>query len=143
MRNVFLISIRILFPIYLLSVCLLCFANLAFPQEMDIPKFILGIPVDKIVHFTMFLPYPILAIPFFNLSKMKDTLKFRICTTVFFAGIVFAAITELIQKYLLIDRNGDIWDFAADIFGMSAGLLLFLIIYPPLSRKFRYVITQS
>ncbi len=89
----------------------------------------------------MFLPYPILAISFFNLSKRKNSLKFRICTMVFFAGIVFAAITELIQNYFLINRDGDILDFAADILGLSSGLLLFLILYPPLSRKFRVIET--
>lgn len=135
MKNGFLLTIRILFPLYLLSVCLLCFLNLAFPDEMDIPHFILGIPVDKIVHFMMFLPYPLLATFFFSVTKSGIHLKFRKYVSVFLTGIVFAALTELIQKYLLPARDGDILDFLADFFGLVIGIILVFILYPFLADK--------
>ena len=50
---------RILFLLYLGAIALLCFMHV--DKLPDVQKFIFGIPTDKIVHFGMFLPFPILA----------------------------------------------------------------------------------
>ena len=50
---------RILFAVYLAAVLVLCFGK--FPSSEDVPKYLWGIPTDKIVHFLMFLPFPVLA----------------------------------------------------------------------------------
>jgi hypothetical protein len=49
-----------IFCAYLAAVGLLCFIRPSSLPEMEVKTF-LGIPIDKILHFIMFLPYPILA----------------------------------------------------------------------------------
>ena len=49
-----------IFCAYLAAVGLLCFLRPSSLPEMEVKTF-LGIPIDKILHFIMFLPYPILA----------------------------------------------------------------------------------
>lgn len=137
MKQGFLTTIRVLFVVYMIAVCCLCFLNLSFTRELEIPKFIWGIPIDKVVHFVMFLPYPILAIPVFNLSRRSTGLRFWRCLLIFCTGIVFAAATELIQKYLILAREGDLLDFKADILGLASGLVLFFIFCPPIIKSMR------
>ena len=50
---------RIAFAAYIVAVLVLCFAK--FPSTDDVPTELWGIPMDKIVHFLMFFPLPLLA----------------------------------------------------------------------------------
>ena len=50
---------RFLFFLYLAGIAFLCFMHV--DKLPDVQKFIFGIPTDKVVHFGMFLPFPILA----------------------------------------------------------------------------------
>ena len=49
-----------LFCIYLVAVAALCFLRPSSLPEMNIKTF-LGLPIDKVLHFLMFLPYPVLS----------------------------------------------------------------------------------
>ena len=60
---------RILFGLYLVAVAVLCFAR--FPESEDVPKSLLGIPMDKIVHFLMFFPFPVLTYLAFDRYRGK------------------------------------------------------------------------
>lgn len=137
MKSGFLFAVRILFVLYVAAVCCLCFLNLSFAQGLDIPTYLWGVRIDRVVHFLMFLPYPILAIPVFNLSRKNSELKIIRCILIIISGIVFAAATELIQNYLLAARDGDIIDFKADLLGLATGLVLFFILCPPIIRLSR------
>lgn len=101
--------------IYMVTVCILCFfrpANLP-DREMQF----LGIGLDKIVHFIMFSPFPVLV--YFSLFPKA---KFII----FLVGCVFALCTEYIQgltEYRSFERG----DLIADILGLSFGSTLTLI----------------
>ena len=48
----------VVFLVYVAIVAWLCFGN--FKPGPDIPRSIWGIPIDKCLHFVMFLPFPIL-----------------------------------------------------------------------------------
>ena len=55
--------------IYILAICILCFMN---PSDMPDPE--LDIPgLDKLVHFMMFVPFPVLA--FLSIQTQKKSLK--------------------------------------------------------------------
>jgi len=141
MKQGFVVIIRILFILYISSVCCLCFLNFSFQEDIDIPTYLWGIRIDRVVHFLMFLPYAILAIPVFNLSRRNTSLKTVRCIIITLTGIIFAAGTELIQKYFLITREGDVIDFKADILGLLTGIAIFFIIYPLLTRRMKNVDT--
>ena len=49
---------RILLVLYLISILVLCFANLS--SLPDVSNTLFGIDIDKVAHFLMFLPFPAL-----------------------------------------------------------------------------------
>ena len=110
--------------LYVAAVAYLCFAN--FHKLPEVPKTFLGIPMDKIVHFCMFFPFPILA--FFAYDKLTETplqaLAALLCICAF--GGIFAGLTEIIQGSLPY-RSQDIHDFGADLLSIGiSGLLVFV-----------------
>lgn len=115
---------RILFCLYLTAVILLCIIKTESLPEL--PKTFLGIPLDKIAHFIMFLPFPILSYATFchkDSSIWRDlALMAIICIT----GGVFAYSTEILQS-MTDYRSSDIMDIAADGAGLLCGTLAIII----------------
>ena len=111
--------------LYLAVVGYLLFAN--FEKLSSVPKIFLGIPTDKVVHFCMFFPFPILA--YLAYDKYTDTpLKaFAALLSICAIGAIFAGLTEIGQS-LLPYRYEDISDFRADCLAIGiAGILTFII----------------
>ena len=111
--------------LYLAVVGYLLFAN--FEKLSSVPKIFLGIPTDKIVHFCMFFPFPILA--YLAYDKLTDTpLKaFAALLSICAIGAIVAGLTEIGQS-LLPYRYEDISDFRADCLAIVlAGILTFII----------------
>jgi VanZ family protein len=46
-----------------------------------------------------------------------------------FVGMIFGFFTEVLQRYVFIGRNGNIFDFMADVLGTLLGLAVFLIFF--------------
>ena len=111
--------------LYLAVVGYLLFAN--FEKLSSVPKIFLGIPTDKIVHFCMFFPFPILA--YLAYDKHTDTPLKALAALVSICaiGAIFAGLTEIGQS-LLPYRYEDISDFRADCLAIVlAGILTFVI----------------
>ena len=123
---------RILFGLYLVAVAVLCFAR--FPESEDVPKFLLGIPMDKIVHFLMFFPFPVLAYLAFDPYRGKRRASVLWTTAALLCGCAFAAVTELVQSRLPY-RSGDPADFRADAFALLLSSVLVLILILVQKRK--------
>jgi len=104
------------------------------PSEVDIPGYLFGIEVDKLVHFAIFLPYTPLA--WFAFSFKDDSLqrKMLFLLTLFFSGVTLASLTETAQL-LSPARIGDIRDLAADIISVATGTL-FILIFLILKNRF-------
>ena len=119
--------------LYVVAVAYLCFAN--FHKLPEVPKTFLGIPMDKIVHFCMFFPFPILA--FFAYDKLTETplqaLAALLCICAF--GGIFAGLTEIIQGSLPY-RSQDVRDFNADLLSIGiSGLLVFVYDVSKMKKK--------
>ena len=111
--------------VYLAAVGYLLFAN--FNKLPDVPKSLFGIPMDKIVHFGMFFPFPIIA--YLAYDKLTDTpiKAFAALLSICSVGAIFAGLTEIGQS-LLPYRYQDIRDFYADCVAIGlAGTLTFII----------------
>jgi VanZ family protein len=124
---------KIIMLLYVVAVAYLCFAN--FHKLPDVPKSFLGIPMDKIVHFCMFFPFPILA--FFAYDKLTETpwqaLAALLCICAF--GGIFAGLTEMIQGALPY-RSQDVHDFGADLLAIGlSGLLVFVYDVSKMKKK--------
>ena len=119
--------------LYVVAVAYLCFAN--FHKLPEVPKTILGIPMDKLVHFCMFFPFPILA--FFGYDKLTETplqaLAALLCICAF--GGIFAGLTEIVQG-MLPYRSQDLHDYGADLLAIGAsGLLVFVYDVSKMKKK--------
>ena len=119
------------FVIYLLAVLFLCFGK--FENTPDVPWSLLGIPSDKLVHFCMFFPFPILAFLAFDrfTETPKSTFLFSGITWVL--GLVLAFATEWGQAHLTDYRSGDPWDLLAD--GLAITLSTIVVIIWDLSKQ--------
>ena len=117
--------LRVLFFVYLAAVLYLCFGK--FENTPNVPWSILGIPSDKLVHFCMFFPFPILA--FLAFDKYTETPK----TTFLFSGITWvlglllALGTEWGQAHLTTWRSGDPLDLTADVLSITLSTILVII----------------
>jgi VanZ family protein len=92
----------------------------------QIPKvshFIDLLQPDKIVHIGMFAPFSFLWISYFS-QKLKS-IKNSIILVVLF-GMLYAVITELLQVYVFIGRNGNFPDAIADFIGAIIGIVYFI-----------------
>lgn len=114
----------IIFLAYLTSILLLCLLDFSSVPEVK-PEW-LGIPTDKIVHFIMFFPFPILMTMVFGKTgwELKTFLAFITLTLA--AGVLAGGIIELLQAETGY-RSCDINDFRADSLGVASGAILTVI----------------
>lgn len=116
---------RILFFLYLVAIAFLCFMHV--DKLPDVQKFILGIPTDKVAHFLMFLPFPILAYLAYDhlTNKVWSAIFFALAT--FVIGCLLAYGTEYVQGRLPY-RSMDIKDFKADALALAISSVFVFII---------------
>ena len=121
-----LLAARILLVLYLIVLVWLCFGQ--FDSMPDVKRYYWGIPTDKIVHFLMFLPFPILAYFAFDRYAEKFWPAVLWTAVAFLAGILLAAGTEVGQACLTSDRSGDPNDFRADLIALGVSTLIVFIL---------------
>ena len=111
----------VLFLAYLGTVAWLCFGN--FKPGPDIPRQVWNIPIDKVVHFLMFLPFPVLGTLAFEFHSWWRSL----CLSTMLAnGIAF--LFEHLQSRITDTRITDPTDLNANLLGITAGLLIAVVI---------------
>ena len=111
----------VLFLVYLALVAWLCFGN--FKPTPSIPRSLWGIATDKIVHFLMFLPFPILGTLAFDYRSWWRALA----VSMLMANIV-AFLFERLQSVLTSHRITDARDLNANLMGITLGLLITIVI---------------
>ena len=128
-------------PIQLISLILLClyivavgFLCLMKPDQIpSMPNDLWGIPLDKIAHFIMFFPFPVLAWFSLNPDGWKISKIFFSLIAIILTGAALAIGTEYLQK-LSEYRTFDLYDFYADLLGMTICWLI-LCVSIGLSRR--------
>lgn len=116
---------RIILALYLVTVLAVCFANIKTPPSIQ--KTLFGIPTDKIAHFCMFLPMPLLA--FFAFDRYTE----KVWTSLLFTGLTFAvgvglaAMTEWLQS-MLPYRSGEQKDFIADVIALAVSSVIVIVL---------------
>ncbi len=107
--------------IYLAAVAYLCFMK---PDDLpEVRPDIFGIPLDKIVHFLMFFPFPIVAYEAFKPKGGRKLIHIAVLMILYSVGLGLAIGTEHIQG-MLGYRSEDINDFYADLTGMSCAAIM-------------------
>ncbi|MCH5596918.1 VanZ family protein [Niabella ginsengisoli] len=106
-------------------VILLVIPGSDLPEEasfLNIPYF------DKWIHFGLFALFVVLWCAIVRYKSSTNTIK-RNFILVTLTGILFGYIMELVQKYLVANRDYDMWDVVADSAGAIVGLIFSLIVY--------------
>ena len=111
----------ILFLVYLAAVAWLCFGN--FKPGPDIPRRLFGYPIDKVIHFLMFLPFPVLGALAFDFRSWWRALS--ISTLM---GNIIAFSFEHLQGRITKYRVTDPSDLNANLIGITVGILIAVII---------------
>ena len=136
MKRKYTILFRVLFVLYVIAVLALCF--LPMDDVSRFPRFLLGFPIDKVVHFLMFFPFPILAFLAYDpyTDTVPSTLAFAGITLV--VGLLLAVGTEWGQDILTDYRSGDPMDLVADSIALLCGTVIIItwdILKQCLSRR--------
>ena len=114
---------RIAFLLYLAAVLLLCFGK--FSELSSMPRPFLGIEADKIVHFLMFLPFPVLFYMAFSWRTRNARHSLILALVILAVGTLVAAGTEFIQDFIPY-RASDIGDFLADFLALCLSSALII-----------------
>lgn len=116
---------RIVFFLYLIAICFLLFATA--DNLPSISSTIWGLPTDKVAHFLMFFPFPILAFMSSNRVSKKIWHPLLFALVLFALGGAVAAITESIQG-LLGYRSAELSDFKVDVLAMGISAVLVMAV---------------
>ena len=111
----------VVFLVYVALVAWLCFGT--FKPGPDIPRSIWGIPIDKCLHFVMFLPFPILGTLAFDFRSWWRALA----VSMLMANVV-AFLFERLQSVITSHRITDARDLNANLLGITLGLLITIVI---------------
>ena len=113
----------VLFCVYIATLAFLCFMKTDSVPDVQFTLF--GIPMDKLVHFCMFAPYPILAFQSFHPNEASTWREIAVLAVLVVLGSGLAYGTEQIQS-MTDYRSYEIADFYADMTGIAAGTSIVL-----------------
>ncbi|NQU33735.1 MAG: VanZ family protein [Bacteroidetes bacterium] len=82
---------------------------------------------DKVVHIFIFGIQCVLILYAFRGQYSSDKQRYIVSVLIIFATILFALLTEVLQKYVFVGRNGSLWDFIADAVGVLIGFLAYYL----------------
>lgn len=119
------IFFKALLLVYIAAVAYLCFGH--FESLPQVSRYIFGIPTDKIVHFLMFMPFPVLVFLAVDRFTTKPWHSVLMMCGIFLLGCMLAGATEYGQS-LLSYRSCDPKDFRADAIALSISSLFVFII---------------
>lgn len=111
----------ITFCLYMTAVLVLCLIKTDGLPEVE--KSFFGIPFDKVAHFMMFLPFPILSGLTFIPKDSGIQIRLATMAVLTIAGAGMAYGTEQLQA-MTDYRSCDMKDFIADILGIVSGTLI-------------------
>ena len=116
---------RLVFLLYIAAVLYLCFGE--FSSLSEVTKRFLGFEADKVAHFLMFFPFPILFYMAFGWPTHKVWHSLALTLFILAVGSTIAAGTELVQDFIPY-RASDRVDFRADFLALcGASIITFLI----------------
>lgn len=111
------------FCVYIATILTLCLIK---PDDLPQPEiYLFGLPADKVVHFLMFLPFPVLVYMMLFEKARKKWLDTLILAGGMALGLCAALGTEFLQS-LTQYRSADIHDVYADMQGICLGGIIVL-----------------
>ena len=119
---------RHLLPAILWAILILVLSGIPgnyFPRVID---FWGWLGPDKIVHLILFGTFVYFLMRGLYLQYSFPVVRSYYVGISLAVGMIFGVLTEVLQKYVFIGRNGNIYDFIADVIGCLLGWLIFNLI---------------
>ena len=110
----------VLFCLYMAGLAWVYFSS--GEVSFELPKSLFGIPFDKAVHYSLFLPFPILFTLALNFKSWWRTLSFSALL-----AVAIAFTFETLQSRITATRVTDPADLNANVLGIATGLAVMLI----------------
>ena len=114
---------RIAFLLYLAAVLFLCFGK--FSDMSAMPEQFFGFNIDKVAHFLMFLPFPILFYMAFHWKTRNVRHSLLLALGILAIGVLLASGTELVQFFIPY-REANLGDLLADVLALCTSSALIL-----------------
>jgi hypothetical protein len=92
--------------------------------NLDISNYLFGIRTDRLIHATMFFPYPFIAWIFFNYNGNVKVMRQYLFSSIILSGLFLASLAESSQELLTTWRDSDPFDLGANISGILIGSLV-------------------
>ena len=124
MNKTTLLIARIVWVLYIVLVLFLCFWQ--FKQMPEAPRTLFGFDTDKVVHFLMFFPFPIVSGLAHGKQPSGPWKALGLVLLLFLCGSLFAAGTEIGQHFVPY-RDADPNDFKADTLALAISSFIVLI----------------
>ena len=122
-----------LFVAYIVAVLCLTLLDLS-DKTPELPKYFLGIPMDKIAHFLMYFAYPVVGWLMVSYNKNIKIEQKYVFSCLIISGLAFAAFTETAQGLFTTYRESDPLDFLANVLGIFVGSGLIWMMRKPATR---------
>ena len=122
-----------LFVVYIVAVLCLTLLDLS-DKTPELPKYFLGIPMDKIAHFLMYFAYPVTGWLMLSYNKNIKIGQKYLFACIIISGLAFAAFTEIAQGLFTTYRESDPLDFVANTLGIFTGSITIWLLRKPATR---------
>ena len=122
-----------LFAAYIVAVLCLTLLDLS-DKTSELPKYFLGIPMDKLAHFLMYFAYPITGWLMLSYNKNIKIKQKYIYACIIISGLAFAAFTETAQGLFTTYRESDPLDFVANTLGIFTGSITIWLLRKPATK---------
>lgn len=102
-----------------------------FPQVTDFWSLF---SPDKLIHIALFAGLVLLLIPGIHKQYPSCSKRYKYGIVVV-TSVLIAILTELLQRYLPLKRDGNLYDVIADVAGIFVGFLVFYILQIKIAEK--------
>lgn len=129
--------IKNLLPGFIWSVIILILSGVPGNYVPVVFSFLDWISPDKLVHIIM---YSVLVFVFLRGLRKQNSNREISKKTIYLVlsiSIVFGGITEVLQNIVFTRRDGNVYDFLADIVGCAIGLMVYLLYQRKKNGKIR------
>lgn len=132
-RRITYTAVSALFAAYIVAVLCLTLLDLS-DKTPELPKYFLGIPMDKIAHFLMYFAYPFAGWLMLSYNKNIKIGQKHLFACLIISGLAFAAFTETAQGLFTTYRESDPLDFIANIIGIFTGSFIIWLLRRPATK---------
>lgn len=120
--------IRKLWPALAWAILILLLTGVPGSYFPKVTSFWEWLTPDKAVHIFIFGVQAFLLLTAFLEQDLSSQNRFVFRSIILSGTIFFALLTEVLQAYVFIGRNGNVYDFIADVAGVGVGFLAYILL---------------